>query len=260
MRQVVLDTETTGLEPEQGHRVIELGAVELVDRRLTGNQLQLYMNPERDIDDAAYEVHGIAAEFLADQPKFGDVARRFLDFVADAEVIIHNAPFDTSFIDYELSLLDAASATSMAKVCSAITDSLALARRKHPGQKNSLEALCRRYGVDDSARELHGALLDAEILADVYLAMTGGQSSLFGDEDGSPAEAAAEAFMRLPEDRPPLPVPMASAEELAAHEAYLDSLDESAENGALWRQLPMPPPASASYLRRAALSTPTETR
>lgn len=247
MRQVVLDTETTGLEPEQGHRVIELGAVELVDRRLTGERLQLYMNPERDIDDAAYEVHGIAAEFLADKPTFGDVARSFLNFIADAEVIIHNAPFDTSFIDYELSLLEDAATTSMQKACSAITDSLALARRKHPGQKNSLDALCRRYGVDNSARELHGALLDAEILADVYLAMTGGQSSLFGDEDGSRADTVAEAFMRLPEDRPPIPVLQASSEELAAHEAYLDSLDESAESGALWRRLAMPP-TPPSYL------------
>ena len=247
MRQVVLDTETTGLEPEQGHRVIELGAVELVDRRLTGERLQLYMNPERDIDDAAYEVHGIAAEFLADKPTFGDVARSFLNFIADAEVIIHNAPFDTSFIDYELSLLEDAATTSMQKACSAITDSLALARRKHPGQKNSLDALCRRYGVDNSARELHGALLDAEILADVYLAMTGGQSSLFGDEDGSRPDTVAEAFMRLPEDRPPIPVLQASSEELAAHEAYLDSLDESAENGALWRRLAMPP-TPPSYL------------
>ena len=236
MRQVVLDTETTGLEPEQGHRVIELGAVELVDRRLTGNQLQLYMNPERDIDDAAYEVHGIAAEFLADQPKFGDVARRFLDFVADAEVIIHNAPFDTSFIDYELSLLDNASATSMAKVCSAITDSLALARRKHPGQKNSLEALCRRYGVDDSARELHGALLDAEILADVYLAMTGGQLSLFAGAEDPLGEGAAEVI-RLPRDRPPVPVIAATEAELLAHERYLDNLDKVAEQGAVWRRL-----------------------
>ena len=237
MRQIVLDTETTGLEPEQGHRVIELGAVELIDRRLTGKRLQLYMNPEREIDDAAYEVHGISAESLADKPNFREVAEQFLNFIADAEVIIHNAPFDVSFIDYELSLLDNATTRNVAKICSGVTDSLALARRKHPGQKNSLDALCRRYDVDNSARELHGALLDAEILADVYLAMTGGQSSLFGDENGSYADTAAEALMRLPDDRPPILVQAASAKELAAHETYLDSLDNSCAKGALWRRL-----------------------
>ena len=234
MRQVVLDTETTGLEPERGHRVIEVGAVEIVDRRLTGRHLQLYMNPEREIDDAAFEIHGLDANALADKPKFAEVVGEFLQFVEDAEVIIHNAPFDTSFIDYELSMLDRQDAKSMEALCT-ITDSLALARRKHPGQKNSLDALCRRYGVDNSARELHGALLDAEILADVYLAMTGGQMSLFGDES-SRLEHADDEFLRLPEDRPPLPVLLATAEELSAHEAYLDGLDGVAKNGALWRR------------------------
>lgn len=236
MRQVVLDTETTGLEPERGHRVIEVGAVEIVDRRLTGRHLQLYMNPEREIDDAAFEIHGLDASALADKPKFADVAGRLLEFLKDAEVIIHNAPFDISFIDYELSMLERAGANSMEGLCT-ITDSLALARRKHPGQKNSLDALCRRYGVDNSARELHGALLDAEILADVYLAMTGGQMSLFGDES-SAHENVDDEFLRVPEDREPLLVLLAAADELAAHEAYLDGLDAIAENGAVWRRRP----------------------
>lgn len=235
MRQVVVDTETTGLEPERGHRVIEVGAVELVDRRLTGRRLQIYVDPERDIDDAAYEVHGLSAEFLADKPKFAEVADQLLDFIAEAEVIIHNAPFDVSFIDYELKLLGRPAAKQVEALCT-VTDSLALARRKHPGQKNSLDALCRRYGVDNSARELHGALLDAEILADVYLAMTGGQMSLFGDGEGQGGEAEEEVLAWLPAERPPLPVVLASAEELAAHEAYLDGLDAAAEGGSLWRQ------------------------
>ena len=235
MRQIVLDTETTGLEPEQGHRVIEVGAVELVDRRITGNNLQLYIDPQRDIDDAAFEVHGLDADFLANKPKFAEVAEQFLGFIKDADLIIHNAPFDISFIDYELSLLEGQRKTSIDELC-AVTDSLALARRKHPGQKNSLDALCRRYGVDNSTRDLHGALLDAEILADVYLAMTGGQLSLFGDEDGDRPGAADEEFVRLPEDRPSILVLRASADELIHHEAYLDGLDRAATEGALWRR------------------------
>ena len=235
MRQVVLDTETTGLEPEQGHRVIEVGAVELVDRRLTGHRLQLYIDPQRDIDDAAFEIHGLDAAFLADKPKFAEVAEQFLGFVDGADLVIHNAPFDISFIDYELSLLDGGNTPRIGDIC-AVTDSLALARSKHPGQKNSLDALCRRYGVDNSARELHGALLDAEILADVYLAMTGGQLSLFGDDDNG-AQADDEQFARLPEDRPRILVMCANSEELSAHEAYLDGLDSAAKEGALWRRL-----------------------
>ena len=238
MRQVVLDTETTGLEPEQGHRLIEVGAVELVDRRLTGNRLQIYVDPQRSIDDAAFEVHGLDAGFLADKPKFAEVAEQLLDFIRDADLVIHNAPFDVSFIDYELSLLEGACKTTISEICT-VTDSLVLARSKHPGQKNSLDALCRRYGVDNSARELHGALLDAEILADVYLAMTGGQLSLFGDEDGNRPDAADEECVRLPEDRPPIIVLRATAEESIAHEAYLDGLDGAtkAKEGSLWRRL-----------------------
>lgn len=238
MRQVVLDTETTGLEPEKGHRVVELGAVEIVDRQITGKRIQFYIDPEREIDDAAYDVHGLDKAFLAGKPKFADVAEQFLDFVADAEVIMHNAPFDVSFIDYELKLLDVGN--RLADRC-AVTDSLALARRKHPGQKNSLDALCRRYHVDNTKRELHGALLDAEILADVYLAMTGGQMTLFGTSDEADPDAAVEQeVLRLPADRPALPVLRATHVELAAHEAYLDELDRVADDGAVWRRLASP--------------------
>ena len=236
MRQVVLDTETTGLEPEHGgHRVIEVGAVEIVDRRITGRRLQHYMDPQREIDDAAFDVHGLDAGFLAGKPKFRDIADEFLAFVEDAEVIIHNAPFDLAFIDYELSLLDRAGASKLTDVCT-VTDSLALARRKHPGQRNGLDALCRRYEVDNSTRELHGALLDAEILADVYLRMTGGQMSLFGDDEDPGETLGTRDIVRLPDDRPEVAVVMASAREIAAHEAYLDALDASTENGSVWRR------------------------
>ena len=235
MRQVVLDTETTGLEPEKGHRVVELGAVEIVDRQVTGKRVQFYIDPEREIDDAAYDVHGLDQAFLAGKPRFADVAAEFLDFVADAEVIMHNAPFDVSFIDYELSLLNVGN--RLADRCT-VTDSLALARRKHPGQKNSLDALCRRYRVDNARRELHGALLDAEILADVYLAMTGGQMTLFGTSDEGDLDAAVEhEALRLPADRPAVPVLVATPVELAAHEAYLDDLDRVADDGAVWRRV-----------------------
>ncbi|MDE0193738.1 MAG: DNA polymerase III subunit epsilon [Gammaproteobacteria bacterium] len=237
MRQVVLDTETTGLEPEQGgHRVIELGAVEIVDRKITGGRFHEYIDPQREIDDAAFDVHGLDADSLAGKPKFAEVADAFLAFVEDSEVIIHNAPFDLAFIDYELSLLDRPGTTRLLDVCT-VTDSLAMARRKHPGQKNGLDALCRRYEVDNSARELHGALLDAEILADVYLRMTGGQMSLFEDDDDARAETLGiREVTRLPEDRPAVAVVLASAEEISVHEAYLDNLDAGAENGAVWRR------------------------
>jgi len=237
MRQIVLDTETTGLEVAQGHRIIEIGAVELVDRKLTGRHFHRYVNPQRDIDDGAFEVHGISREFLADKPIFADISREFLEFVTDAELIIHNAPFDVAFLDGELARLTGVPA-ALGRIC-AITDSLALARHRHPGQKNNLDALCRRYHVDNSARQLHGALLDAEILADVYLAMTGGQTQLFSaDEDRDLDDARALlGAIRLPADRPRLKVVMASAEELAAHEQLLDVLDARGREGSLWRRL-----------------------
>lgn len=236
MRLVVLDTETTGLEVGQGHRIIEIGAVEIVDRKLTGRHFHRYVNPERDIDDGAYEVHGIAREFLADKPRFAEVADDFLVFVQGAELVIHNAPFDVAFIDAELARLDV-STRRIAEVCR-ITDSLALARHKHPGQKNSLDALCRRYQVDNSARELHGALLDAEILADVYLAMTGGQTTLFGAAQGESDDraSAATGAHRLPADRPRLKVLRASPEELTEHDRLLDLVEARAGGGSLWRR------------------------
>ena len=172
MRQIVLDTETTGLEPAQGHRIIEIGCVEIIDRRLTGNHYHQYLQPDREIDEGAIEVHGISNEFLQDKPRFADVVDDFMDFVRGAELVIHNAPFDVGFLNHELKLLDGSNET-IEKICT-VLDTLALARKMHPGQKNNLDALCRRYEVNNAHRELHGALLDAEILADVYLLMTGG--------------------------------------------------------------------------------------
>ncbi len=236
MRQVVLDTETTGLETAQGHRIIEIGGVELVNRRYTGRQLHKYINPEREIDDGAFEVHGISSEFLTDKPKFAEIADEIIDFLAGAELIIHNAPFDVAFLDHELSRLSGGH-RRIADICT-VTDSLALARHKHPGQKNSLDALCRRYQVDNSARTLHGALLDAEILADVFLLMTGGQTALFaGDGDEANRSGEAEKELLVDADRPALRVITASLEEASAHEGWLDLLDDKSDNGAVWRKL-----------------------
>jgi len=235
VRQVVLDTETTGLETAQGHRIIEIGGVELIDRRFTGRQLHRYFNPERSIDDGAFDVHGISAEFLADKPRFAEAAEEVLEFLSGAELIIHNAPFDVAFLDYELSLLPG-TRRRIAQLCQ-ITDSLALARHKHPGQKNSLDALCRRYQVDNSARTLHGALLDAEILADVYLLMTGGQTALFstdGEERGS--RSGEEPGGQIPVDRRPLRILTATPAEVAEHESWLDTLDGSVDGGSVWRR------------------------
>jgi DNA polymerase-3 subunit epsilon len=235
MRQVVLDTETTGLEASQGHRIIEIGGVELVDRRYTGRQLHKYVNPEREIDDGAFEVHGISSEFLADKPKFAEVADEIVEFLEGAELIIHNAPFDVAFLDYELSRLPVGP-RRISEICQ-VTDSLALARHKHPGQKNSLDALCRRYEVDNSARTLHGALLDAEILADVYLLMTGGQTALFaGDGDDAGRASEEKGMMLIEADRPELKVVLATLEETGAHEAWLDLLDEKSATGSVWRR------------------------
>jgi len=224
LRQVVLDTETTGLEVSQGHRIIEIGCVELVGRRLTGRHFHRYINPERDIDAGAIEVHGITNTFLADKPVFASLAREFVEFIDGAELIIHNAPFDVGFLDSELQRLDAGAA-GLEQRCE-VTDTLIMARNRHPGQRNSLDALCQRYGVDNSSRELHGALLDAEILADVYLAMTGGQTALaLGDaEERSTGRSRILEPRRLPAGRKRLPVPHPSAEELAAHEAQLDAI------------------------------------
>ncbi len=238
MRQVVLDTETTGLETSQGHRIIEIGGVELVNRRPTGRRLHKYINPMREIDDGAFEVHGLSREFLADKPTFAELADEILEFLSGAELIIHNAPFDVAFLDYEFSLLPQGG-PKIADICR-VTDSLALARHKHPGQKNSLDALCRRYQVDNSARTLHGALLDAEILADVYLLMTGGQTALFGSEGGDAGSRTGgePQEARIAADRGPLKVLAATPEEAAAHEAWLDFLEEK-HGGSVWRRLPL---------------------
>ena len=236
MRQIVLDTETTGLETSQGHRIIEIGCVELVNRKLTGQHYHQYVNPQRDIDQGAIEVHGITNEFLADKPVFEKVADEFLAFVEGAELIIHNAPFDVGFIDYEFSLLKRQ--RDSIETCCGIIDTLKMARTKHPGQRNNLDALCGRYMVDNGRRDLHGALLDAEILADVYLLMTGGQVTfqLGAHEKQGNSEDNKAGIRRLAAGRAPLRVVRASDAELAAHERSLDSITSASDGNALWRQ------------------------
>jgi len=235
-RQIVLDTETTGLEPAQGHRIIEIGCVELVDRRLTGNDFHQYLQPDRRIDDGAVEVHGITNEFLADKPRFADIVADFIDYVRGAELIIHNAPFDVGFINAELARLDGWE--PLEHYCT-IVDTLEMARRKHPGQRNSLDALCARYDVDNTHREKHGALLDAEILAEVYLAMTGGQSALSLEaEERGEGEGETAAIRRLGADRPPLVVVRPTPEELAAHEAGLEKVEQASGGRCVWLHHP----------------------
>lgn len=235
MRQVVLDTETTGLEPAEGHRIIEVGCIELDKRRPTGRRFHQYLQPDRPIDDGAVEVHGITNEFLADKPRFADVAEDFLDFVRGAELIIHNAPFDVGFLNHELRLLG--NADSIETYCG-VLDTLAMARKLHPGQKNNLDALCKRYSVDNSRRELHGALLDAEILADVYLAMTGGQVTLsLEGAAGDAARVVASGIRRLSQERARLPVLSASAAEIAEHSAWLERLDAASGGLCVWKRL-----------------------
>ncbi|MTI14649.1 DNA polymerase III subunit epsilon [Sansalvadorimonas verongulae] len=231
-RIIVLDTETTGLEPSLGHRVIEIGCVELVNRKLTGNHYHVYINPQREVEASAIEVHGITNEFLQDKPVFSQIAQDFLNFVNGAELVIHNAPFDVGFINHEFRMLTNPPG-NIESYCK-ITDSLALARKKHPGQRNSLDALCKRYGVDNSSRTLHGALLDSEILADVYLIMTGGQTSLsLGNLTGG-GESGASGIRRLSADRPPLKVINPSEDEWVAHQKKLDVLEKKA-GSCLWK-------------------------
>jgi len=234
MRQIVLDTETTGLEPQEGHRIIEIGCVEVIDRRLTGNNFHQYLQPDRQIDAGAIEVHGITNEFLRDKQRFSDVAEDFLSYVSGAELIIHNAAFDVGFLDHELGLWRK-HATGIAELCK-VTDTLKMAREMHPGQRNSLDALCKRYDVDNSKRDLHGALLDAEILADVYLAMTGGQESLQLGGPGSiqTGPRQFEAVRRLPADRPRLRIVRANENEAAAHQARLEAIDKSSGGQCVW--------------------------
>lgn len=229
MRQIILDTETTGLEPSLGHRIIEVAAVELLNRRLTHHHFHRYMNPERDIDEGAQQVHGLTLEFLADKPRFADIAEDFLAFIDGAELIIHNAPFDVGFLDHELAMLGL---NKLETYCAGVIDTLKMAREMHPGQKNNLDALCKRYGVDNSGRTLHGALLDAELLADVYLALTRGQDSLMIELE-TPADRLDA--VRLGSGNAPLVVLRATAEELAAHGALLDELDKESKGACLWR-------------------------
>ncbi|MGV6807112.1 MAG: DNA polymerase III subunit epsilon [bacterium] len=236
MRQIVLDTETTGLETAQDHRIIEIGCVELLNRKLTGNHYHQYIKPDREIDEGALAVHGISNEFLADKPRFEQIVEQFLDFVDGAELVIHNAPFDVGFINHELSKLNGR--YPPIDRTSSIVDSLVMARKKHPGQKNNLDALCKRYDVDNSQRDLHGALLDAEILADVYLALTGGQVdlSLGQDARGGAEGTKADTVVRLSGDRKPLRVIKATDDELALHQNVLDGIEKSIGEVPLWRQ------------------------
>lgn len=223
-RQIVLDTETTGIDPKQGHRIIEIGCVELVNRRLTGNNFHVYIDPERGIEDEAIFVHGITSDFLAGKPKFRDVAAEFLDYIKGAELVIHNAAFDVGFMDHEFALLRQ-SYPKTHDVCE-VLDTLAMARDLHPGQKNNLDALCRRYDIDNSKRTLHGALLDSEILADVYLGMTGGQVSLnLANQEGQSGENS-KGIRRLPSDRPRLNVIFADNDEQSAHIERLNLVNE----------------------------------
>lgn len=232
MRQIVLDTETTGLEPSQGHRIIEIGCVELINRQLTGNHYHQYINPDREVEEGAIEVHGISNEFLADKPRFEAVVDDFIEFIKGAELIIHNASFDVGFINHEFKLLNGGY-PKVDSICS-VLDTLGMARQKHPGQKNSLDALCKRYEVDNAHRELHGALLDAEILADVYLRMTGGQVTLLlGDQDANGA-AVAQSIRRLSADRPPLKVVKADEQEIAAHQQRLQAINKASDGECVW--------------------------
>ena len=233
MRQIIFDTETTGLNPKEGHRIIEVGAIEIINRRKTGRTFHRYFKPDREVDAGAVQVHGITNEFLSSQPRFGELVNELLEFLSGAELVIHNASFDVSFMDAELERLK--HKARMSDVCQ-IYDTLALARKMHPGQRNSLDALCKRYEVDNSNRQYHGALLDAELLLDVYLAMTGGQDSLVLDEmnGGVPGGAGADSWVR---PQGVLPVLMATAEELTAHEKILEKLDKESGGKTVWRKL-----------------------
>lgn len=241
VRQIVLDTETTGLDPAQGHRIIEIGCVELINRRRTRNDYQVYCNPEREIDEAALDIHGITNEFLADKPRFSEIARDFLTYVKDAELIIHNAEFDTNFLNHELSRIGS-ELGGVNDYCE-VVDTLKLARQAHPGQRNDLDTLCQRYHIDNTQRTLHGALLDAEILADVYLAMTGGQTAMLLDNPPASVPTAREGDSELVDV--PIKVIYASPQELEAHEKWLERLDRESQEGCLWRKLEVHEDSSA---------------
>jgi len=231
MRQIILDTETTGLEAQLGHKLIEIGGVELVNRRFTGNNFHRYLNPERESEAGALEVHGLTSEFLRDKPKFAEIAREFLDYISGAELVIHNSAFDLSFLNRELDLADLKPVTDY---CVGIVDTLRMAKEMHPGKRNGLDALCERYQIDYSARTLHGALLDAELLAEVYLAMTRGQETLVMEvETGLASDSGAETAAGEVE----LFVLRASEEELAQHAQQLEDIDKASKGACLWRAL-----------------------
>jgi DNA polymerase III subunit epsilon len=233
MRQIVLDTETTGLEVDKGHRIIEIGCIELVNRRLTGQKFHRYLNPDRDIDKGAVEVHGITRERLAREPRFVEVQQEFAEFVRGAELIIHNAAFDIAFLDAELALLSGEK-RCMSHWCT-VLDTLTLARRMHPGQRNSLDALCKRYAVDNSHRDFHGALLDARILADVYLAMTGGQAMLTLGAGPDSVTSGARERRAVARGDARVPVVCADDAEIEAHERVLKALDKASRGQTVWR-------------------------
>ena len=233
MRQIVLDTETTGLEIKQGNRIIEIGAVEIVNRKLTGNHYHQYIQPDRESEEGALAVHGITSKFLADKPRFADIAQEFVDYIRGAELIIHNAPFDVGFLNHELQMLGS-QWEKVDSICS-ILDSLVMARKIRPGQKNNLDALCRFYGINNAHRELHGALLDSEILADVYLAMTGGQVSLLlGGEQTNDNNEQVTTIKRLDANREKLVVQYASEEELKAHRDRLEAINKASGGACVW--------------------------
>lgn len=238
MRSIVLDTETTGMPVTDGHRIIEIGCVEVINRRLTNKHFHAYLQPDREVDDEAIKVHGITNEFLIDKPRFKDIANDFFEFIKGAQLIIHNAVFDIGFINNEFELLGQLERANVADYCT-VLDSLQLAKERHPGQRNSLDALCKRYHIDNSGRELHGALLDAELLADVYLTMTGGQTNL-GLEIGSHLTVGvgqALTIHRLPMDRPKTRIIKASDEELLDHEARLIGIEKASGKPSLWKLL-----------------------
>ena len=230
MRQIILDTETTGLDPRQGHRVIEIAAVEMQNRRLTGNHFHRYLNPDRDIEEGALQVHGITRDFLQDKPRFADIAAEFAEFVQGAELIIHNAPFDTAFLNAEFALHGM---NNLQAYSGEVIDTLLMARNLHPGQRNSLDALCKRYGVDNSTRTLHGALLDCELLAQVYLAMTRGQETLVME---TVVSTGAEAKSSTGKQRPRPFAIVPTAEDLTAHLELLKQIERESGGACLWKQ------------------------
>ena len=236
-RQLILDTETTGLDPASGHRIIEIGCVELINRKLSGNRFHVYLNPDREIDAGAVSVHGLSSEFLADKPRFPDIAKDLIDFIKDSELVIHNASFDIGFLNNEFSLLGT-EYKPVTEFCS-VLDTLLMARKKHPGQRNSLDALCKRYGVESKHRTLHGALLDAEILAEVYLAMTGGQTTLLLEpedpEDSEHPDVPQNMdirALRMPDRR--LKVTHCTGDETLAHTRRLTEIDQKSGGKCLW--------------------------